>query len=67
MSAAVVVLAFFGELHEERGVLLTAALLLYAFGAVVAGAVSGSFYQSNGGRAWIRNALLTALLYPTVV
>lgn len=60
-------MAFFGELHEERGVLLTAAVILYACGAVIAGIVSGSFFQGNGGRSWIRNALLTALLFPSIV
>lgn len=67
LAACVVAMAFFGELHEERGVLLTAALFLYALGAVVSGIVSGSFFQSNGGRAWIRNALYTAVLYPALV
>ena len=67
LAAAVIAIAFFGELHEERGLLLTFAALLYAFSSALSGMLSGSFYQQNGGKNWIRTALLTATAFPGVV
>ena len=67
LAAAVILLAFFGELHEERGVLLTFAALLYALSSALGGMLSGSFYQQNGGKQWIRTALLTAVVFPGAV
>jgi transmembrane 9 superfamily protein 3 len=62
-----IAIAFFGELHEERGVLLTFAAVLYALSSALAGMLSGSFYQQNGGKQWIRTALLTATTFPAFV
>ncbi len=67
LAAAVILLAFFGELHEERGVLLTFAAVLYALSSALGGMLSGSFYQQNGGKQWIRTALLTAVIFPGAV
>lgn len=67
LAAAVIAIAFVGELHEERGVLLTFAAVLYAFSSALSGLLSGSFYQQNGGKHWIRTALLTATAFPGFV
>ena len=47
--------------------LLTFASLLYALSSALGGMLSGSFYQQNGGKLWIRTALMTALVFPGFV
>ncbi len=44
----------------NRGALYTAAIILYALTAVIAGYVSTSLYLSLGGTKWATNAVLTA-------
>ena len=67
LAGSVILLAFFGELHEERGVLLTFAAVIYALSSAVGGMLSGSLYQQCGGKRWIRTSVLTAAVFPALV
>lgn len=53
-----------GELFAERGAIVTAFIVLYAFTSFVGGYASGGFYSRHGGRRWIGAWLLTAHAFP---
>mmetsp|Transcript_599 Transcript_599/g.1733 ORF Transcript_599/g.1733 Transcript_599/m.1733 type:complete len:590 (+) Transcript_599:315-2084(+) len=63
----VVLITIAGTLFEERGVILTMILLVYALTSVVGGAASGGHYSRSDGKAWIKTMLLTATIYPALV
>lgn len=67
LSISVILLGFFGELQEERGVLLTFAAIVFTVSSAVGGMLSGSLHQQLAGSRWIRTALITSLLFPGVV
>ncbi|OZJ05864.1 hypothetical protein BZG36_00936 [Bifiguratus adelaidae] len=69
-----VVLVFFvilytiiGDSYAERATILTATIFLYALTSGLAGYRSASIYAQYGGKDWIKNMLLTALLWPAMV
>lgn len=61
---ALLVLALLGSFYPgARGTLYSAALLLYALTAGVAGYVSTMLYMRMGGASWATNAVVTASLF----
>jgi transmembrane 9 superfamily protein 2/4 len=52
---------------EKRGSLLTIMIFLFVFLGVIAGYYSERFYKMFGGKAWLKNSLLTAFLYPSIL
>lgn len=52
--------------REKRGSLIALMLILFVFMAGFAGYWSTRFYKMFGGADWLKNAILTALLYPSL-
>lgn len=65
-----------GEVHEERGEVMQAIVICYAFASIVSGYTSGKFFKSyfgtvqrrgkETGTQWQQTMALTVLLLPTV-
>jgi hypothetical protein len=49
----------------KRGSILTAMIILYVCTAPIGGFVAARLYRQLGGEAWLANALMTALIFPT--
>ena len=72
LAFAVIGLSLAGSLYVDRGAMITATLLAYAFTSLIAGYVSGNVYQRYDqsspapakSRGWMRTMLLTAMLVP---
>ena len=47
----------------NRGGLYTALIVLYALTAGIAGYTAGSYYKQMEGAAWVRNILLTSVVF----
>eukprot|EP01023_Acetabularia_acetabulum_P020115 TRINITY_DN2036_c0_g1_i1.p1 TRINITY_DN2036_c0_g1~~TRINITY_DN2036_c0_g1_i1.p1 ORF type:complete len:602 (+),score=71.18 TRINITY_DN2036_c0_g1_i1:212-2017(+) len=47
----------------NRGALYTATIVLYALTAGISGYVAGSFYRQMEGDSWVRNILLTTVIF----
>lgn len=47
----------------NRGGLYTALIVLYALTAGIAGYTAGSYYKQMEGSAWVRNILLTSVVF----
>jgi len=63
-----------GDVYEERGEMMTAAIVCYALSSVVAGYASGSYYKqyfttpkAELASRWQQTMLLTVVLLPSVV
>lgn len=56
-----VVMGVYSNYHS--GALMATAIVLYALTAVLAGWFSAAWYKRMGGESWLRNLLLTTLLY----
>lgn len=68
MASILIVFAMLGMLSPaSRGALLTAAVFIYVFMGIVAGYFSGRLYKTLKGMHWKRAALMTSLLYPSVL
>lgn len=52
---------------QDRGAILTTAIVCYALTSFVGGYVSGGLYSRMEGKRWIAAMLLTAGLYPGLV
>jgi len=67
----VVILLSVGFYHNHpyyrRGTIVTAFIVTYSLTSFVAGYVSGSYYQQNSGKNWIKCMIYTATLFPGVV
>lgn len=64
LVVCILALSLFGTFYPgNRGALYTAAIVLYAMTAGVAGYVSSALYHALGGERWATNAVLTACLY----
>jgi len=61
---AVIFISGIGSLYAERGTVVTAFMLCYAFTSFVAGYGGGGFYARNEGKNWIKCMLVTACLFP---
>lgn len=67
-SAIVIGFAMLGMLSPaSRGALMTAALFLYMFMGLVAGYYSARLYKTMKGLQWKKSALITSMLYPSVM
>jgi len=51
----------------KRGSVLAAVIVLYCLTSVAGGFYSARLYRQMGGKVWVRNTLLTALLFPAPV
>jgi len=56
-----VVMGVFSDYH--RGALTTAAIVLYALTAAIGGYTSAVWYKRMGGESWLRNLVITLMLY----
>lgn len=57
-------LALFGAFYPySMGAVTAACLVVYAFTAGIAGYVSATTYKQMGGENWVRNVLLTCILF----
>ncbi|KAK9810322.1 hypothetical protein WJX72_008660 [[Myrmecia] bisecta] len=64
MAMAIFMLALVGVFYPyNRGALLTACVVLYALTAGVAGYVAGVCYKIMGGTNWVRNVMVTCMLW----
>ncbi|XP_050699942.1 transmembrane 9 superfamily member 3-like isoform X5 [Eriocheir sinensis] len=63
----VILLAIVGELYTERGSMVSIAIFIYAATSPVNGYFGGSLYARMGGKVWIRQMMVSALLLPTLV
>lgn len=71
LLAIIVILASLaGSLHVDRGAVLRAGVLAYAFTSMVSGFFSGAFYRSlfadNSSPQWIRVMLFSSILFPGI-
>lgn len=67
VTGIVIILAIIGELYTERGSLLSAAIFVYAATSPINGYAGGSMYARFGGKAWIRQMIVSAFLLPFAV
>uniref|UniRef100_A0A0P4VUZ9 Transmembrane 9 superfamily member n=1 Tax=Scylla olivacea TaxID=85551 RepID=A0A0P4VUZ9_SCYOL len=63
----VILLAIVGELYTERGSMVSIAIFIYAATSPVSGYFGGSLYARLGGKVWIRQMMVSALLLPALV
>lgn len=63
----VVLFAIVGELYTERGSLLNTAIFMYSVTSPVNGFFGGGLYARLGGKMWIRQMVVGALLVPAFV
>jgi len=67
MSAYSLLFASLGFLNpDKRGAILMIMVLLFVFMGVFAGYYSTRFYKMMHGKEWLKNAFLTAFLYPAL-
>ncbi|KAH7281887.1 hypothetical protein KP509_35G001000 [Ceratopteris richardii] len=68
MTIITMIFALFGFLSPaNRGALMTAMILLWAFMGIVAGYSSSRFFKMFKGTEWKKNTLRTALVFPGIV
>ncbi len=67
MSVYTLIFSWIGFLTpENRGSILTVVVLLFVFMGVFSGYYSARFYKMFEGEKWLKNALLTAIIYPSL-
>jgi len=67
-SMSLFVLALLGIVSTtKRGSILAAVIVLYCLTSVIGGYWSSRMYRQMGGKLWVRNSFVTALLFPTPV
>ena len=64
ISLFISVLGFFYP--ENRGNLLNYMIIIFCFLGIVNGYVSNFVYKNNGGKNWIKNTLISCILFPGV-
>lgn len=71
LALVVIGAAFAGSLYVDRGAIVQASVVGYAFTSFISGFMSGGFYRSfffpEHAPQWIQVMLLSALLFPAVV
>ena len=67
LASLMIVFGIAGELWASRGAMVTCMIFSWAFTSFVNGYVSGGFYARNDGKDWIKNMLLTAMVFPAFV
>lgn len=60
-------LAILSEFYTERGSLLSATIFIYAICAPVNGYAGGSMYSRVGGKNWIKQMVVSAFLFPSMI
>jgi len=60
----VVFISTFGTPYADRGTLVTYGIVGYALLSFVGGYSGGGFYARNDGKYWIKQMILTSLLFP---
>jgi transmembrane 9 superfamily member 3 len=63
---SVLLLSMVGAYYRNRGTVVTAFVVCYAFTSFVAGYAGGGYYARNGGRSWKAAMMATATLFPGV-
>jgi len=63
----VIIIAIIGELYTERGSLLNTAIFMYAITSPLNGYFGGSMYARMGGKLWIKQMVIGALLVPALI
>jgi len=64
LTFGVLLLSLVGIFYPgKRGALTIAIIILYCFTAGIAGHVSGKLYTQMGGKDWLKNAILTAMMF----
>lgn len=64
-SVSLFVLALTGIVSTtRRGSILSALIVLYCLTSVIGGYFSASLYRQMNGKNWVRNVIITALLFP---
>jgi transmembrane 9 superfamily protein 2/4 len=67
MLFVVILFSMFGMLSPaNRGSLMTTAVFLYMFAGLFSGYFSGRLYRSMGGEDWMKQAIYTGLLFPSI-
>jgi len=67
-SMSLFVLALLGLVSTtKRGSVLAAIIVLYCLTSVIGGYWSSRMYRQMGGKSWVRNSVVTGLLFPTPV
>jgi len=61
----VIFFSFVGSLYADRGTVVTAFILCYAFTSFIAGYGGGGFYARNEGKNWMKAMIVTACFFPT--
>jgi transmembrane 9 superfamily protein 3 len=51
----------------KRGSIVTYFVICYSFTSIIGGYASGNYYNSNGGKNWIRTMTLTTTIFPGTV
>lgn len=64
MGLIMIVYIILGQSYSERATIMTASIGVYVLTATVSGYTSGKFYATYGGKDWVRNVILTAILLP---
>jgi len=62
----VICFSIMGTLYEDRGTVVTAFIVSYAFTSFIGGYGGGGYYARNDGKHWIQTMLLTASLFPGI-
>lgn len=62
-----IIIALWGDLYTQRGTLLSTAIFLYAATSPVSGYFGGSLYSKFGGKEWIKQMVVGAALFPSLI
>nr|CAB3267004.1 transmembrane 9 superfamily member 3-like [Phallusia mammillata] len=66
-ALAVVLIVMVGDLYTERGTVVSTAVFVFAAISPINGYVGGALYARMGGRAWIKEMVVSALLIPGLI
>lgn len=67
VSLFTILIAIVGEVYTERGSLLSTAIFVFAATGPINGYFGGSLYSRMGGKLWIKQMVVSAMLVPTMV
>ncbi|XP_073252380.1 transmembrane 9 superfamily member 3-like [Porites lutea] len=67
VALCVILFTIMGDLYTARGSILSTTIFVYAATAPVNGFMGGSLYARQGGRQWIKQMALSAVLFPLLV
>ncbi|CAO3589718.1 unnamed protein product [Absidia cylindrospora] len=64
MGLVMIIYIIWGQSYSERATIMTASVAVYTMTALVSGYTSTKVYATYGGKDWVRNVILTAVLFP---